>query len=176
MELNTSNPIHVSDERGHFVKCFYENSQPSPSDFPIREVFITSSKKGVIRGLHFQLPPKSQSKVITVLKGRIFEVYVDLRKGSDSYGQPVEIILSEPADKIYPSSLHIPSGFAHGYQVLEEDTIVLYLADHPYDANLDSAISFNSFKIDWPIEKAIVSDKDSSAISFYDFESPYRLK
>ena len=114
MNVHALKPIHLSDERGDFCKVFHENSKVGPLNFVVNEVFTTVSKIGVVRGLHFQLPPKSQSKLITVLQGSVFEVYVDLRIGSANFGVPQTCKLSEPRNLENESTLFIPSGFAHG--------------------------------------------------------------
>ena len=176
MEIHSPKPIQVFDNRGTFFKSFYESSDFGPSTFQIREVFTTTSRIGVVRGLHFQLPPKSQSKLISILQGKVLEVYVDLRLGSQEYGLPQTCILSDPNDGANQSSLFIPSGFAHGYQAIEDNTIVQYLADQPFDAKLDAAINIKSFQIDWPIQPLILSEKDLFAPHISEFSSPYRVR
>jgi dTDP-4-dehydrorhamnose 3,5-epimerase len=175
MNVHAIKPIHVSDDRGEFCKVFHENSEVGPLNFEVNEVYATVSKIGVVRGLHFQLPPKSQSKLITVLQGSVFEVYVDLRIGSPNFGVPYTCTLSEPSNLDNESSLFIPSGFAHGYQVLSENTIVQYLANFPYDKELDAAISISSFEIQWPLNNMLLSEKDATAQNFLDFKSPYSI-
>jgi dTDP-4-dehydrorhamnose 3,5-epimerase len=127
-----------------------------------------SQAAGTVRGLHFQLPPMAQCKLVMVIKGRIHDVVVDCRKGSPSYGRHVVVELG--ADNW--NQLFIPIGFAHGFCTLEPDTIVLYKVSAPYVADLDSGIMWNDpdLKIDWPVEPehAVVSDKDKQLPRFRD--------
>lgn len=163
-------PFISEDNRGNFVKV-YEKNIFSSLDIPndISEVFISTSKPNVIRGMHFQYH-NPQSKYITVLKGRIFDVAVDLRIGSPTFGKWHAEELSEENHKIYC----IPSGFAHGFQVVgNEDATVMYQCCGKYDKESDSGIVWNDpdIKIDWPLkDNCIISERDSKQMTFDTFK------
>ena len=119
---------------------------------------FSHSIRGVIRGLHFQRTPKAQAKLVTALKGEIFDVAVDIRKNSPTYGKWIGEILSESNHKL----LYIPEGFAHGFCVLSEEADVLYKVSNEYSSDHEEGIIWSDPKlnIQWPITKPIVSDKD----------------
>ena len=162
--LNISDVILVepklfSDDRGFFLESF------KTSDFlsiGIDKKFVqdnfSHSIRGVIRGLHFQRTPKAQAKLVTALKGEIFDVAVDIRKNSPTYGKWIGEILSESNHKL----LYIPEGFAHGFCVLSEEADVLYKVSNEYSLDHEEGIIWSDPKlnIQWPITKPIVSDKD----------------
>jgi dTDP-4-dehydrorhamnose 3,5-epimerase len=122
-----------------------------------------SNQRGVLRGLHFQAPPAAQDKLVRVARGSIFDVAVDIRRGSSTYGQWAGIVIS--ADEW--NQLLIPRGFAHGFVTLEDDTHVLYKVTAPYAPELERTIRFDdpALGIDWPIQRAevLLSPKDRSA-------------
>ena len=128
------------------------------------------SKKNVLRGLHLQTK-KSQGKYISVLKGKIFDVAVDLRKHSSTYGKVFSIILSEKNSK----SLFIPPGFAHGFCALAKENYVIYSCTNYRDAKSEVAIAYNDpkLKIKWPIKNPIISKKDNHAIILKEFEKKF---
>jgi dTDP-4-dehydrorhamnose 3,5-epimerase len=172
-EVHETKNIQSFDSRGSFRKTFYEDLNLLGGSFEVREVFMTNSRKGTIRGLHFQLPPKSQSKLISVLQGSIHEVFVDIRLGSPEYGVIQSKQISARSDKSNTNSLLIPSGFAHGYQALEEETIVQYITDFPFDPSLDSGININSFEICFPLELQILSERDQNLPLIENFSNPF---
>jgi dTDP-4-dehydrorhamnose 3,5-epimerase len=133
-----------------------------------------SSKPGTIRGLHFQLPPSPQAKLIRVLRGSIFDVAVDLRVGSPTFGQ----WMSERLTAAGGEQMFLPQGFAHGFCTLEPDTEVTYKVDGYYAPQCDSGLVWNdaTLNIPWPIgrDDAILSDKDKKLGSFAQFVSPFR--
>ena len=133
---------------------------------------MSYSKKNVLRGLHLQMK-KSQGKYISVLKGKIFDVAVDLRKDSSTYGKVFSIILSEENSK----SLFIPPGFAHGFCSLAKENYVIYSCTNYRDAKSEIAINYKDkdLKIKWPIKKPIVSKKDQQAISIKEFVRKYKF-
>jgi len=128
---------------------------------------VTSSKKNVIRGLHFQ-SRFSQAKLITVTHGKILDVVVDLRKKSKTFGKIFKIILS----KKNALGLHIPAGFAHGYYSFEKENIIYYKLDNYYNPKYESGIIFNdkTLKIKWPRKNMIVSSKDQNLITISQFK------
>jgi dTDP-4-dehydrorhamnose 3,5-epimerase len=161
--LTIFEPAVFGDNRGYFFESYNENVF---SQHGINTGFVqdnqSSSEYGVIRGLHFQLPPFAQSKLVRVLHGRIMDVGVDLRKGSPTYGKVFQVELSAENKK----QLYLPRGFAHGFSVLSEKAEVLYKCDAFYNKQSEEGILFNDpdLNIDWqiPADKIKVSDKDQS--------------
>lgn len=152
------------DDRGFFMELFnasdFTDQMPGKSCTSYAQDNYSRSYKGVLRGLHFQLLPYEQYKVVRCVRGKIFDVAVDIRKGSLTYGKWVGEELSEDNNK----ALYIPSGFAHGFYTLSDEADVLYKASKPYNPENDRCIVWNDFEIgiDWPIKKLpIVSDKDA---------------
>ena len=128
---------------------------------------MSFSKKNVIRGLHLQ-KKKSQGKFVSVLKGRIFDVAVDLRVGSKTFGQYYQCILSEKNSK----SVFIPPGFAHGFQALEKENYIIYSCTEYRDSKSEIVIKFNDKKLNikWPSKQIIISKKDSNGIPIEEFK------
>ena len=128
-----------------------------------------------MRGLHFQRPPFTQSKLVRCVKGAVLDVAVDIRKGSKTYGQHVAVELTEDN----PRQFFIPKGFAHGFAVLSEIAVFQYKCDEFYHPEADGGISIldNSLGIDWRIkDKAILSEKDTKHPLLRDFDSPFDIK
>ena len=155
---------------------FYESYNKNNLDKVINVVFVqdneSKSEKGVVRGLHFQLPPFEQAKLVRCVSGKIFDVAVDLRKNSKTYGKSFSVELSSENNK----QLFVPKGFAHGFQVLSEAAIVNYKVDNFYNPNYDSGIIWNDkdLLIDWNLDiKPALSVKDLKLISFKDLKSPF---
>ena len=153
-------PQSFSDDRGFFFESFKE------SDFFLNGIdkkFVqdnfSHSVNGVIRGLHFQKAPKAQAKLVTVLKGKIFDVAVDIRKNSPTYGKWVSEILSGDTHNL----LYVPEGFAHGFCVISDEADVLYKVSNEYSQEHERSIIWNDPKLDiqWPIKKPIISNKDN---------------
>ncbi len=147
------------DDRGFFLESFKESSFIENG---INTKFVqdnySRSIKSVLRGLHYQKNPKAQAKLVTVLRGEIFDVAVDIRKNSPTYGKWVSEILSEQNHKL----LYIPEGFAHGYCVLSDEADIFYKVNQEYSPEYDSGIIWNDpeISIKWPIDKPIISEKD----------------
>lgn len=154
------------DDRGSFFE-FYKNSDFSGAG--IQQSFsqdnVSSSKKGVIRGLHFQRPPKDQGKLVSVIKGEIYDVAVDIRPSSPTFSKYVGIHLNAEA----PNMIYLPPGFAHGFCAIT-DALVLYKCTKEYSPELDDGIIYNDsdIGIDWPISNPLVSPKDSKLPFFKD--------
>jgi dTDP-4-dehydrorhamnose 3,5-epimerase len=154
-------PGVFEDERGYFFESYNEGVFHRAG---IHNRFIqdnqSSSIYGVIRGLHYQLPPFAQSKLVRVIKGKILDVAVDIRKGSPTFGQSYNVVLSAKNKK----QLFIPPGFAHGFSVLTDKAEVLYKCDAFYNKDSEGGIHYKdpSLNIDWRIPEGseIVSDKD----------------
>ncbi len=163
-------PRIFSDDRGRLVKTFHENTFLDLGlDISFAEEYYSVSKKHVLRGLHFQLPPYDQVKCVTCLSGKIFDVVVDLRMKSPTYKQYFSIELD--ADK--GNMLYIPKGMAHGFYVLSEDTIFLNRTTTVYEPSCDTGVKWNSCGIEWPDLDPILSEKDQQMIPLIDFESPF---
>ena len=163
-------PQSFSDDRGFFFESFKESEFLSGGiDKKFVQDNFSHSIRGVIRGLHFQKTPKVQAKLVSVLKGEIFDVAVDIRKNSPTYGKWVSEILSENNHKL----LHMPEGFAHGFCVLSEEADVLYKVSNEYSPEHEHGIIWNDPKlnIDWPISKPIVSSNDSKLPLFENLEN-----
>ena len=148
-----------SDDRGFFLETFKESVFISNGiDTKFVQDNFSHSIKGVLRGLHYQKNPKAQTKLVTVLRGKIFDVAIDIRKDSPTFGKWVGEILSENNHKL----LCVPEGFAHGFYVLSEEADVLYKVSQEYSPEHDRGIIWNDpeIDIDWPVDKPIISKKD----------------
>ena len=150
------------DKRGHFKELLKEKHFKKKFPFTV----MSFSKKNVIRGLHLQ-KKNSQGKFVSVIKGKIFDVAVDLRKNSKTFGQYYQCILSEKNAK----SVFIPPGFAHGFQALENENYIIYSCTQYRHSTSEKAIQFNDNKLNikWPLKKIIISKKDNNAMSLEQF-------
>jgi dTDP-4-dehydrorhamnose 3,5-epimerase len=159
---------HV-DLRGTFVKTYnVKEFQKLNLNITWQEQYISVSKRGTLRGLHFQMPPFSHDKVVVCLDGVISDVVLDLRKSSKTFGQHMMFKLS-PFEGVY-----VPAGFAHGFCVSEsESATLLYNTSQVYSAEHDTGLLWNDFGIDWPIADPILSPRDQSFPKFSDFVSPF---
>jgi len=165
-------PFDLKDHRGRFVKPYHRDDfREAGLDFTISEEFYSVSNKGVLRGLHFQLPPKDTIKGVTCLSGSIFDVVVDLRKNSPTYGHHFSIELSEDKGNM----LYIPKGLAHGFCALSTEALVLYMCSEVYSPKHDTGIHWDSAGIRWPVKDPIVSDKDNGLVGMDQFESTFRI-
>ena len=167
-------PRVFEDARGYFFESF---SQREFEEKVGKVTFVqdneSMSSYGVMRGLHFQYPPYTQSKLVRCVKGSVLDVAVDIRKGSPTYGQHVAVELSEQNHLQF----FIPHGFAHGFSVLSETAVFQYKCDNFYAPQADGGISIldQSLDIDWriPVERAILSEKDTKHQLLRDFDSPF---
>ena len=152
-----------NDGRGYFKELLKENILKKKFPFLV----MSYSKKNVIRGLHLQ-KQNPQGKFVTVIKGRIFDIALDLRKNSKTYGKYFSCILSEKNS----NSIYIPPGFAHGFQALDKENYIIYNCTKYRNRRSEIAIKFNdkNLKIKWPLKRKIVSKKDKDAISLLEFE------
>src|SRR5690606_4339789 len=161
---------NFSDDRGSFVKIFTEpDFLDEHIDFEVRESYYSFSKKNVIRGMHFQMPPNEHSKIVCCPQGAILDVLLDLRKSSATFGHWYSAVLS--ADN--HQALFIPEGFAHGFKSLSDNAMTLYLVSSAYEPSADTGILYNSFGLDWELEHPIVSQRDLSFPSLSLWESPF---
>ena len=157
-------PRLFEDERGYFFEAFSERKFAELTGIETRFVQDNESRstKGVVRGLHFQLAPHAQSKLVRVVRGKILDIAIDIRRGSPTFGKHIAVELSEHNHR----QLFIPRGFAHGFSVLEGDAIVEYKCDNYYATESEGAIRWDdpTLAIDWQIahNEAIVSSKDKA--------------
>ena len=168
-------PRLFEDARGYFFESF---SQREFDEKVGKIVFVqdneSKSSYGVMRGLHFQRPPFTQSKLVRCVKGAVLDVAVDIRKGSPTYGQHVAVELTEENHR----QIFIPKGFAHGFAVLSETAVFQYKCDEFYHPEADGGISIldDSLRIYWkiPMDQAILSEKDTKHPLLKDFDSPFQ--
>ncbi len=174
-------PKVFGDNRGYFFESFSQR-EFDEMIVPIlghKVSFVqdneSMSKYGVMRGLHFQHPPFTQSKLVRCVKGAVLDVAVDIRKNSPTYGKHVAVELTEDNHRQF----FIPKGFAHGFAVLSETVVFQYKCDNFYSPQADGGISIldESLEIDWriPTDKAILSDKDTKHACLKDFDSPFSI-
>tara|TARA_Y100001958_G_C21212833_1_gene538413 strand:+ start:1355 stop:1879 length:525 start_codon:yes stop_codon:yes gene_type:complete len=158
--------VSFKDNRGYFRELLREKDLNKKFPFLV----MSFSKKNVIRGLHLQTK-NSQGKFISVIKGKIFDVVIDLRKKSKTYGKSFSVILSEKNAK----SIFIPPGFAHGFCTLSKENYIVYSCTKYRDAKHETGIRFDdkNFKIKWPIKKPIISKKDRNNLSFDEFKKKF---
>lgn len=167
-------PKVFKDARGYFFESFSQRE----FEEKVRKVnFVqdneSMSSYGVMRGLHFQRPPYSQSKLVRCVKGSVLDVAVDIRKGSPTYGKHVAVLLTEDNHRQF----FVPRGFAHGFAVLSETAVFQYKCDNFYAPQADGGINIKdeSLGIDWqiPVENAVLSEKDLKHLCLADFDSPF---
>jgi dTDP-4-dehydrorhamnose 3,5-epimerase len=164
-------PKSFADERGFFTETYKE------SEFKgfIDEIFVqdnhSKSNLNVLRGLHYQTNPKAQGKLVSVIKGRVFDVAVDIRKGSSTYGKWVGEVLSEENQ----SMLYVPVGFAHGFVTLDDDTHVTYKVTNEYSPEHERSIRFDdpTININWQVDNPILAPKDLAAPFLSDTENDF---
>lgn len=161
--------VHT-DSRGLFVKfCIDQAFREVGFSQDFAEEFFTISKKHVLRGMHFQVPPKAQHKVIYCIRGRVLDVLFDLRIGSPTYMKSE----SKELTGNQPILIYIPPGIAHGFLSLDEDSILLYKVSEGYSRELDQGFRWNSFDYKWPIKTPITSERDNGLPLLSDFVTPF---
>lgn len=167
-------PKVFEDKRGYFFESYSQRVfSKEVKDVTFVQDNESKSSYGVIRGLHFQKPPYAQSKLVRVIKGRVLDVAVDIRKGSPTYGKWVSCELTEDNHRQF----FIPKGFAHGFSVLSKTAVFQYKCDEFYHPESEGAILWNDpqINVDWklPMNDVILSEKDNRNPLFDDFESPF---
>lgn len=165
-------PAVFGDERGYFYESYNSDKYLEAGlDFTFVQDNLSKSSKDVLRGLHFQNPPFAQGKLVSVLKGAVLDVVVDIRKNSPTYGEHFAIELSEK-NKI---QFFLPPGFAHGFKTLEDDTIFSYKCTQVYNKASEGSIKWDDkdLNIDWQVENPIISEKDQHAPSFKNLQSKF---
>ncbi|MDX9905455.1 MAG: dTDP-4-dehydrorhamnose 3,5-epimerase [Bacteroidales bacterium] len=171
-DLLVIHPDVFPDERGYFFESYQkEKFREAGLNWDFVQDNESMSMKGVLRGLHVQLPPYAQGKLVRVVSGSVLDVAVDLRKNSATYGKWASFRIS--AENKWMA--FIPAGFAHGFLVLEDHTIFQYKCTNYYNKESESGIIWNDpdLNIDWGIEHPLVSEKDLKGLRFKDFVSPF---
>ncbi|MCU0311999.1 MAG: dTDP-4-dehydrorhamnose 3,5-epimerase family protein [Acidimicrobiales bacterium] len=155
--LTVDRAFRADDDRGRFVKIHSAGSGAA-GGVAWDEVYYSTSSKGVVRGMHLQLPPHDHHKAVHCLKGRAADVVVDLRAGSPTHGRHAVIEL----DEAEPTVVVVPPGCAHGFQALTDDTVMLYLVSSIHAPEADGGVRYDSFGCRWPLPPTSVSDRDRS--------------
>jgi dTDP-4-dehydrorhamnose 3,5-epimerase len=165
-------PRRVSDERGYFEEIWNRQSYRSAGmdiDF-VQDNCSMSAAPGTLRGLHCQTPPHAQDKLVRCTQGAIFDVAVDIRRGSPTYGRWMAVELTQENGR----QIFIPKGFLHGFVTLEPNTLVQYKCSAGYAPECDRAVRWDSLDIPWPLQGApLLSPKDAGAMPWSDFVSPF---
>jgi dTDP-4-dehydrorhamnose 3,5-epimerase len=177
-EVKEIRPVRHRDPRGFFSEIFREDvlRQHGIAARFVQENHSLSKERGVVRGLHFQLPPMSQAKLVRVAVGSVFDVAVDLRQGSPTYRRHVALVLSAAVG----NQLFVPEGFAHGFCTLEPDSEIVYKVNRYYSAEHDRGLLWDDpdLGIAWPIaaEAALLSDKDRRQPRLADLPTAFRYE
>ena len=163
-------PDVLADRRGCFVKTYHANLF-TELDLPFtpRESYFSVSAQGVVRGMHFQLPPAAQAKLVYCIAGRVLDVVLDLRRTSASRGQAFARELSAAHREL----LFIPIGFAHGFLALEDGSTMVYQTSTVHSPPHDTGIRWDSFGFRWPVSDPILSERDGRFPAWSDFSSPF---
>jgi dTDP-4-dehydrorhamnose 3,5-epimerase len=170
--------VHVrldrhEDARGDFVKVLRRDTYESLGlDPTVAELYWSTSHRGVVRGMHFQLPPHDHAKTVTVIRGCIHDVVVDLRVGSPAFGRSVAFTL----DAAEPSAVHVPKGCAHGFQAVADESVVAYLVGTEHAPDHDTGVRWDTVGADWPLPDPVVSERDARFPRLAEFDSPFRFR
>ncbi len=164
-------PRRFGDARGFFAETWNRRTleQAGITTEFVQDNHSLSARAGTLRGLHFQAPPHAQAKLVRCGRGRLYDVAVDIRRGSATYGQWVGLELSAENGR----QLLIPEGFLHGFVTLEDDTEVVYKCSDYYAPQADGGVRWDSCGIDWPVAPTVLSDKDAAAPALDAFDSPF---
>ncbi len=173
-DLLVIKPAVFEDSRGYFMESYNASLFKEATKLDVEFVQDNESKsnKGVLRGMHFQKPPHAQGKLVRVVKGSVLDVALDIRKGSETFGQHYALVLSEENK----TQFYVPPGFAHGFVVLEDDTIFSYKCTDFYNKESEVSLRWNdpAINIDWGIKDPILSDKDkNSSVIWSNLNSPF---
>ena len=171
IELNPFN-----DLRGQLIKPFnsfqYKQGAPTDINVDIKEVWFTKSNLNVIRAMHLQVGELACEKIVSVIRGKVMDVILDIREDSPTYGSVFSIELSED----FPKSVYIPIGCAHGYKVLQDESVVMYLSTQDHSGKDDIGIRYDSFGYDWQLENPIISEKDANLPVFGEYKYKNEMK
>ena len=163
-------PNLLADSRGVFAKTFHSTTfQHAGLESVFKEQFITESAEGVLRGMHFQVPPHEHAKIVTCVSGEVLDVVVDLRRGSPMYRKHQAFSLVGTGKR----SLYIPLGLAHGFLVLKGPAILTYSTTTEHEPSADLGIHWDSFGFHWPIAAPVVSPRDTQLPPIAQFNSPF---
>jgi dTDP-4-dehydrorhamnose 3,5-epimerase len=166
-------PTVVGDHRGFFAKIFH---RPLWEELGLctefEEEYVTRSVSGTLRGLHFQVPPMQHHKVVLCLRGQAWDVAVDLRKDSPTYGNHISVNLSDTM----ANAVYLPAGLAHGFCVTGSEALLYYKLSSVYSPTHDKGIRWDSAGIPWPVTDPLLSERDKALGSLADFVSPFRLE
>lgn len=166
-------PRVFGDSRGYFVETYNRDAffQATGKDIEWKQDNESGSSKGVLRGMHFQVPPKAQDKLVRVSRGSVFDVAIDIRCGSATFGKWFGVTLS--AENKW--QLLVPKGFAHGFQVLEDHTVFVYKCSDTYSPGHEQNIRWNdpSIGISWPLGEPVLSSRDMAAPLLSEIQSPF---
>ncbi len=171
-DLLVLTPRRFTDARGFFAECWnrrtFEAAGLLLPEF-VQDNHSLSHAVGTLRGMHFQAPPHAQGKMVRCGRGRMFDVAVDIRRGSPAYGQWFGVEIDADTGR----QVWLPPGFMHGFVTLKPDTEVIYKCTDYYAPDCDRAVRWDSLGIDWGVSAPLLSDKDAVAPRFADFESPF---
>jgi dTDP-4-dehydrorhamnose 3,5-epimerase len=160
----------IRDDRGTFAKTFHA---PRFAELGLRtdwqEEYFSTSVRGVVRGMHFQVPPADHAKMVFCLLGEVLDVVVDLRRGSPAYGRVQGFTLSAENGR----GLYLPTGCAHGFASVSETSGIYYKVTSTHSPEHDAGIAWNSIGFEWKIDDPVLSDRDSRHPAFADFDSPF---
>ena len=167
-------PTVFGDDRGYFLECYNKKEfEKAIGEISFVQDNESKSSKGVLRGLHFQKPPYAQAKLVRCIEGKVLDVAIDIRDGSETYGQHVIVELSGENKK----QVFIPRGFAHGFLVLSNTATVSYKVDNSYAPAYDAGIRWDdpTLNIQWGVNESevLVSEKDAKLPFFSEFETPF---
>lgn len=165
----------ITDTRGYFMRS-YSRSVFADHDLVVdweQESVSFNKVRDTVRGLHFQLPPYTETKIVRVTHGAVWDVFVDLRSGSDTYGKWGSVELSSEND----TAIYIPKGFAHGFRTLTDEAVVAYKIDKGYHPESASGIVWNDrdLAIGWDVKDPVISARDTGLPKFSDFVSPFQF-
>jgi len=164
-------PRVLEDARGRFVKTFHEGAfRALGLETGFVEQYYSHSHRGVVRGMHFQKPPAQHAKLVYCVHGQVFDVVLDLRRGSPTYGQARSFTLSASQG----NALYIPAGMAHGFCATSELATLVYNVTSVYAPEHDEGVRWDSIGVQWPAANPLVSPRDAAFAALADFDSPFR--
>jgi len=163
-------PRIFQDDRGAFVKTFHGPTFLAAGlKFEPQEEFFSTSHRNVVRGMHFQLPPHTQARLVYCVTGRILDVVVDLRKQSPTFGR----VFSRELNAVSREMIFIPEGFGHGFLSLEDGAVTCYVAGRPHSPPHDTGVRWDSIGFSWPVKDPVISERDKKFPVLAEFQSPF---
>jgi dTDP-4-dehydrorhamnose 3,5-epimerase len=158
------------DARGGFLKVFQSSVLAGLGlPFDVREVFVTRSRRDVVRGLHYQGPPCDVAKLVACVEGSVLDAVVDLRAGSPTYREYCVVELSSER----ANAMFVPHGCAHGFLATSDDALMLYAQSGEHDAEHEGGVLWSSVGIDWPVTEPVLSERDAAFVTLSEFDSPF---